>query len=313
MKNPSRRTVLALAAVTALALSGCGSADPLGDGDGSGSSAAGSGTSGAAEALVVGSQQYYSNEIVAELYAQALEAEGYTVERQYQIGQREVYLPEVETGAIDVMPEYSGNLLQYYDAEATAASPEQIHAALADVLPEGLRPLAPAEATDQDSYNVTRPFAEEHSLTSLADLAALDGPLSVAANSEFETRPYGPAGLKEVYGVDVTVVPVEDSGGPLTVKALVDGDVQLADIYSADPSIEAQDLVTLEDPENLVLPQNVTPIVSDAVDEQAAAVIEEVNAQLGPEELIGLNRQSVEDQSSSAEIARQWLADQGLS
>lgn len=311
MKNPSRRTVLALAAVTALTLSGCGSADPLGDG--SGSPAGGSGAPGAADALVVGSQQYYSNEIVAELYAQALEAEGYTVERQYQIGQREVYLPEVESGAIDVMPEYSGNLLQYYDAEATAASPEQIHAALADVLPEGLRPLAPAEATDQDSYNVTRQFAEEHSLTSLADLAALDGPLSVAANSEFETRPYGPQGLKEVYGVDVTVVPVEDSGGPLTVKALVDGDVQLADIYSADPSIEAQDLVTLEDPENLILPQNVTPVVSDAVDEQAASVIEEVNAQLSAEELIGLNRQSVEDQSASADIARQWLSDQGLS
>ncbi|HEY4615353.1 MAG TPA: glycine betaine ABC transporter substrate-binding protein, partial [Citricoccus sp.] len=102
-------------------------------------------------------------------------------------------------------------------------------------------------------------------------------------------------------------------GGPLTVKALVDGDVQLADIYSADPSIEAQDLVTLEDPENLVLPQNITPVVSDAVDEQAAAVIEEVNAQLSAEELIGLNRKSVEDQSSSADIARQWLADQGLS
>lgn len=313
MMKTTRRSALALAAVAALALTGCGSSDPLGGGDNtSGSPTATGGTGGAADALVVGSQQYYSNEIIAELYAQALEAEGFTVQREYQIGQREVYLPEVESGAIDVMPEYSGNLLQYYDAEATATAPGDVHAALAEVLPEGLRPLESAEATDQDSYNVTRQFAEQHSLTSLADLQNVDESLKVAANSEFETRPYGPAGLKEAYGVDVTVVPVEDSGGPLTVKALVDGDVQLADIYSSDPSIETQDLVTLEDPENLILPQNVTPIVSDAVDEEAAAVIEAVNAKLTAEQLIGLNRQSVEEQASSADIAEEWLTGQGL-
>ncbi|HRO30072.1 MULTISPECIES: ABC transporter substrate-binding protein [Micrococcaceae] len=314
MKKPTRRSALALAAVAALALTGCGSSDPLGGQDtASGSPSATGGTGGSGDALVIGSQQYYSNEIIAELYAQALEAEGYTVERDYQIGQREVYLPEVESGAIDVMPEYGGNLLQYYDAEATATSPEDIQAALAEVLPQGLRPLEPAEATDQDSYNVTRAFAEKHSLTSLADLKNVDEPLKVAANSEFETRPYGPAGLKEAYGVDVTVVPVEDSGGPLTVKALVDGDVQLADIYSADPSIAAEDLVTLEDPENLILPQNVTPIASEAVDEEAAAIIEKVNAKLTPEALIGLNRESVEKEASSEDIAQAWLAGQGLS
>ncbi|VXB00490.1 L-proline glycine betaine binding ABC transporter protein ProX (TC 3.A.1.12.1) [Citricoccus sp. K5] len=306
------RSLLVLAAVSAVALTGCGSSDPLGGGA-SGSAGGESGDGGGAGgAIVIGSQQYYSNEIISELYAQALEAEGFTVEREYQIGQREVYLPELESGAIDVLPEYSGNLLQYYDAESTASTPEDIHAALAEVLPENLRALEPAEATDQDSYNVTREFAEEHSLTTLADLQNVDEPLMVAANSEFETRPYGPEGLKEVYGVDVSLVPVEDSGGPLTVKALVDGDVQLADIYSADPSIQTQDLVTLEDPENLVLPQNVTPIVSEAVDEEAAAVIEEVNAQLSAEELIDLNRQSVEDQASSADLATAWLAEQGL-
>ncbi|XKH52157.1 ABC transporter substrate-binding protein [Citricoccus nitrophenolicus] len=308
----AHRSLLALAAVSAMALTGCGSSNPLGGG-GSGSAGGESGDGGGAgEAIVIGSQQYYSNEIISELYAQALEAEGFTVEREYQIGQREVYLPELESGAIDVLPEYSGNLLQYYDAEATASTPEDIRAALAEVLPENLRALEPAEATDQDSYNVTREFAKEHSLTTLADLQNVDEPLTVAANSEFETRPYGPEGLKEVYGVDVSLVPVEDSGGPLTVKALVDGDVQLADIYSADPSIQTQDLVTLEDPENLILPQNVTPIVSEAVDEDAAAVIEEVNAQLSAEELIDLNRQSVEDQASSADLATAWLEEQGL-
>ncbi len=317
MRTPARRTaprsLLTLAAVAALALTGCGSSDPLGGGEQSaGEGAAGEGAAGT---IVVGSQQYYSNEIIAELYAQALEAEGFTVEREYQIGQREVYLPELESGAIDLLPEYGGNLLQYYDAEATATTPDEIQSALAEALPEGLRALPYAEATDQDSYNVTRSFAEEHSLTSLADLAGVegpDGPLKVAANSEFETRPYGPEGLREAYGVEVTLVPVEDSGGPLTVKALVDGDVQLADIYSADPAIEAEDLVTLEDPESLILPQQVTPLASEDVDEAAAAVIDEVNAALGSEELIALNRRSVEEQASSADLATDWLAEQGL-
>lgn len=304
-----RRSLLAVAAVSALALTGCGSSDPLGGGESTGNNNDGGGS---AEAIVIGSQQYYSNEIIAELYAQALEAEGYTVEREYQIGQREVYLPELESGAIDLLPEYGGNLLQYYEAESTATTPDEIQDALGEVLPDGLRALPRAEATDQDSYNVTRAFAEEHSLTSLADLSTVDQDLKVAANSEFQTRPYGPEGLSEAYGVDVTVVPVEDSGGPLTVKALVDGDVQLADIYSADPSIETEDLVTLEDPENLILPQHVTPIASADVDEEAAAVIEEVNAKLSADALIGLNRQSVQDQAASADLASAWLSEQGL-
>ena len=90
----------------AIALSGCASSNPLATG---GASAASGGT------LIVGSQQYYSNEIVAEIYSQALEAGGYTVDRQFNIGQREVYLPEIEAGKIDVFPEYIGSLLQALD------------------------------------------------------------------------------------------------------------------------------------------------------------------------------------------------------
>ena len=218
--------VLAVALAGVLTLGACSSSNPMG----SASAPASPSSSAPAAALVIGSQQYYSNEIIAELYAQALEAKGFSITRQYQIGQREVYLPEVEKGVIDVMPEYSGNLLQYYDKETTAKSADEVTTALASALPAGLRPLKASAATDQDAYNVTKEFAAEHGLVSLEDLAKVPGPIKVAANSEFETRPYGPKGLKEFYGVDVTVVPVEDSGGPLTVKALKDGTVQVADI-----------------------------------------------------------------------------------
>ena len=140
----------------------------------------------------------------------------------------------------------------------------------------------------------------------------MDEDLKIAANSEFDVRPYGPDGVESVYGVDVTVVPVEDSGGPLTVQALLDGDVQLADIYTADPAIAENDLVVLEDPESMILPQNVVPVVSEKVDDAAAEAIDAVLAQLSADDLVELNRQSVVDQASSAEIATGWLTEKGL-
>ena len=313
--HSTRRHLLGALGASGLVLgaAACGSSDPFADGDsgaGGGGSDGGGGASGGT--IAVGSQAYYSNEIIAELFAQVLEKAGFTVDRQFQIGQREVYMPELESGALDLLPEYLGNLLQHYEPDAGSASPEEISASLAEALPEGLRVLAFAEASDQDSYTTTSSFAAENSLTAIGDLAGVDEDLKIAANSEFEKRPYGPEGAKAVYGVDISVVPVEDSGGPLTVQALLDGDVQLADIYTADPTIAENDLVVLEDPDSMILPQNVVPVVSAKIDDTAAAAIEEVISQLSADDLVELNRQSVVDQASSADIATQWLTEKDL-
>lgn len=298
-----RRHFISLAGLAVLA--GCSSSDPLS------SSTSTSGTA-AAGTLVVGSQAYYSNEIIAELYAQALEKAGLSVTRQYQIGQREVYLPELQGGKIDVFPEYNGNLLQYLDKASTASDTAAIQTALAAALGDSLRVLEPAEASDQDSYTVTKALADEHGLASIADLTKLGGTIKIAANSEFSARPYGPAGLKQAYGVDAEVVPVEDSGGPLTVKALLDGDVQVADIYTADPVIAKEGLVVLQDPKNLILPQNVVAVVSSKVDDAAAAAIAKVNAALSAAELQKLNARSVDEKLGSDVIAKDWLAEKGI-
>ena len=299
----TRRGFAALAGLSAL--SACSSNNPLS----SSSSAASTGSSGP---LVVGSQQYYSNEIVAEMYAQVLEKAGMTVTRQYQIGQREVYLPEILKGSIDVFPEYNGNLLQYLDKTATATDSASIQAALTKVLPSGIRVLTPAAANDQDTYTTTSAFSTQYGVTSLADLSKVNKKLTIAANSEFATRPYGPPGLKSMYGVDITVIPVEDSGGPLTVKALTDGKADFADIYSASPSIVSNNLVVLEDPKNLILPQNIIPVVSSRVNTTAADAINKVDAQLSADDLRKLNSQSVNQQMKSADIAKAWLTSKGL-
>ena len=307
MHTPSR-TAKRIGALAALALAGaslltaCGSSDPLG----ANSEGAGSG-----ETLVVGSQDYYSNEIIAELYAQALEAGGFTVDRQLRIGQREVYMPEIEAGSIDVFPEYTGNLLQYFDADTTATESGDVYAALEAALPEGLRVLEQSTASDQDSYVVTREFAEQFELTEIGDLAGVDG-LVLGGNSELATRPYGPEGLKATYGVDVKFTPIEDSGGPLTVKALRDGQVQLVDLYSADPVFAEGDLVTLADPEGLFLASQVVPVVSERVDAEAAKIINAVSKALTPEDLVELGSQSVTDEAPAAKIAAAWLKAQAL-
>jgi len=301
-------TVAAAALSSALVLSACGSnSSPLEE------EGADTDNSQASEdAIVIGSQDYYSNEIIAEAYAQALENAGYEVDRQFRIGQREAYLPEIEAGDIDLFPEYSGPVLQYWEPDAEARLPDDVYAELEEAAPDGLNVLEQSPATDQDSYVVTQEFADEWDLETVEDLDKVTEPLTLGANSEAESRPNGPEGLAETYGIEVGFSPIEDSGGPLTVKALQDGDVQMAIIYTADPSIEANDLVSLEDTKGLFLSSNVVPLASDKVDEEAAQIINDVSAAMSPDDLISLNNRSVTDQLPAAEIAKDWLEEKGL-
>ena len=293
-------TLAAALATCTLALAACGTVESL---EGRSSTDA--------STIIVGSQDYYSNEIIAEAYAQALEGAGFTVERQLRIGQREVYMPELEAGAIDVFPEYTGNLLQYLDQNASAHTSEEVYAALQTALPMGLRALDQAPAADQDSYVVTAKFAAEHSLTSIGDLAGV-GALTLGGNSELQTRPYGPMGLSQTYGVTVGFTPIEDSGGPLTVKALKDGDIQLANIYSSDPALADGMLRVLEDPKGLFLASHVVPLASSRVNDDAAAVINRVSAAMDASDLVEMNRASTADQKSASQIAHEWLISEGL-
>ena len=306
MFSKNRLTALAALTVTsAFALTACGTdSSPLEDdatSDASGD-----------ETIVIGSQDYYSNEIIAETYAQALENAGYDVDRQFRIGQREAYLPEIEAGEIDLFPEYSGPVLQYWEPDTEARLPDDVYAALVDASPEGLNILDQSPATDQDSYVITQEFADEWGIENVEDLDKVTEPMTLGANSEAESRPNGPKGLEETYGIEVGFAPIEDSGGPLTVKALKDGDVQLAIIYTADPSIESNNLVSLEDTKGLFLSSNVVPLASDKVDDKAAEVINEVSAAMSPEDLVSLNNRSVTEQLPAADIAKDWLEEKGL-
>ncbi|HWK76810.1 ABC transporter substrate-binding protein [Microbacterium sp.] len=302
----ARKSRLALATGVALSaalvLAGCASSNPL---DAPSDDSSGD---GASDTIVVGSQAYYSNEIVAEIYAQALEGAGFTVDRQFNIGQRDAYMPDVESGAIDLFPEYTGNLLQYYDDSSDATSSDDVYAALQDALPDGLTALDYAEASDQDTYTVTKAFADANGLTSIADLSKVDGTVTLGGAPELEQRPYGPAGAKSVYGLDLAF----SATGDTTFDALLADEIQVADIYSADPRFQTEDIVALEDPESLILASNVVPIASSDVADEIADVINGVNAELSVDDLVALGVQSTVDQMSPEDIAEEWLTDKGL-
>ena len=300
----SRKTFAAgIALVAVVALTGCGGGgNPLDEPSGD------PGSEKSGDAIVIGSQTYYSNEIVAEIYAQALEKAGFEVERQFNAGQRDAYMPDVEKGDIDLFPEYTGNLLEYLDPEATATSPDDVFAALQEALPEGLTALDYADASDQDTYTVLQSFADENGLKTIADLGKLKTKPVLGGAPELQERPYGPAGAKEVYGIDIGFSATADS----TLDALLQGQVQVADIYTASPAFQTEKIVALEDTENMILASNVVPIVSSDVADEISDVINRVSAELGAEDLVDMNVQSTVDQASPADIAAKWLKDNGL-
>lgn len=294
-----------------LALSACGGGqDPLAESDPSGSEG-----SGAGAPLVVGSAAFPESEIIAEIYAGALNAAGIEADTQPAIGSREIYVGAVQDGSVDLVPEYSGNLLLFFNSEAEAESAAEVMDALPEAVPEGLAVLEPSEAEDKDAMVITQATAEEYDLTSLADIGDVCGELILGAPPEFADRAYGLKGLKETYGCEFkSFEPLNDGGGAVTVQALIEDDIQVADIFTTTPAIEDNGLVVLEDPKNNFLAQQVLPLISEErVGEDAREVLNSVSAELTTEDLIGLNRQvSGEQKRSPGAAAEGWLQENGF-
>ncbi|GAA4790148.1 ABC transporter substrate-binding protein [Corynebacterium canis] len=252
--------------------------------------------------ITIGTANFPESEIIGQIWAVALEQEGFDVEVRSGIGSREAYLRALQEGTIDLVPEYSGNLAQYYIKESgqpelpLGASNKEVLDALNRVLPAGLSTGKIAPGESKDAFRVTREFAEQHHLVTLEDLKDMEG-LRLAGNPELKDRPYGPKGLEEVYNIPaVELVPISDGGGPLTIAALNDGAAELADIYTTSPTFDA-DLVTLEDNKNLVLPQHILPLMrGKAINSEARDILNSVTERLTTEALKEMNARNVGDE-----------------
>jgi osmoprotectant transport system substrate-binding protein len=298
------------ATVAALLLAGCGGGDPLGQQSSAAPSASGGGASGP---IVVGSANFTESAIIAEIYSQALAAKGIQSSTKLNIGSREVYIKALQDSSISVVPEYTGNLLGFVDADATAKSAEEVEAALPDALPDGLEVLKSSTAVDQDVYVVSKEFAEKNGVASIADLAKITDGVTVAGFSELEQRDYGPKGLTSVYNVKVKEFKPYDSA-ELMAEELNKGNVDVADLFTTASAISRNQLVQLEDPQQMILPQNVIPLVRSEVVQNttATAALDAVQAALTTEDLIALNSKVDDDRQDPDQVAKDWLTSKGL-
>jgi osmoprotectant transport system substrate-binding protein len=303
------RPLAALAVLAALALSACGggdsSEDPFSEGEGGG------------DTIVIGSANFPENELLMQMYAQALEAKDISVDTQPNIGAREVYMKAFEDGDIDLLPEYNGALLAYLVAPdlvpEDVTSPDEVYDALQSELPEGSETLPQSEAEDKDTLTVSQETAEKYDLQSIADLKPVADQLVVGAGPEFRERFQGLVGLKQVYGLEFEEFKPLDPGGPLTVGALEDGTIDVANIFSTDSAIEVNDWVVLEDPENLYLSQNILPLIrSDAVTPEVEEALNGVSEALTTQNLTEALARVQVDKEDPVTVAEDFLEEHGL-
>lgn len=263
--------------------------------------------------IIVGSAAFPENVLLAEIYAGALEAKGIAVTKKLSIGQREAYYAGLKDGSIDLIPEYTGNLLGYVDKTATAETAEEIYAALPAVLaPDKLTVLDQSQAEDKDAMVVTKETAEKYSLKTITDLAKVACNLTFGGSIELQTRTDGIPGLKAKYGLTFGKYVELDSGGPLSINGLKNNQVDVSDIFTTDPSIPANDFVVLEDPENNFRAQLVVPLISAAkATDDVAAALNAVSAKLTTADLTeSLGR--VYNNEAADVVAKDWLTKAGL-
>ena len=297
--------------VAALVLAACGGggANPLGE-----SSAAPSGSASAGGGpIVVGSANFTESNVIAEIYSQALQAKGIESSTKLGIGSREVYIKALQDKSVAVVPEYTGNLLLNFDPQAKAKTADEVEAALPGALPGGLKVLKSSAAIDQDVYVVTKDFSDKNGVTSLADLSKVAGGVTVAGFSELEKRAYGPKGLTATYGAKVKEFKPFDST-ELMASELKKGKVDVADMFTTDSAIGRNQLVQLQDPKGMILPQNIIPLVRSEVSDNATATgaLQAVQAALTTQELTALNSKVDADHEDPDQVAKDWLTSKGL-
>jgi osmoprotectant transport system substrate-binding protein len=265
--------------------------------------------------ITVGSDGFYEAQIVGAMYALVLEDAGYDVTSQLDLDSREVRLPAMESGEIDVAPEYIATLLSVLDPEAGGATtPEEGAATLAPLLePKGLELLEPSTAVDVNAFVVTQETADKYGLATVSDLAPVAGELTLGAPPECPKRPYCIPGLKETYGADFTdnFKPLEY--GAATVQALEAGAVDVALLFSTDPLISQKGLVLLEDDMHLQQADNITPLIrSEVLTDEIAELLNAVSAAITTDNITPLNARVLVDQEDPEDVARDFLEENGL-
>ncbi|WP_336924092.1 ABC transporter substrate-binding protein [Aquipuribacter sp. SD81] len=326
MIRTTRRALLPVAALAALALAACGSGDPLAEGGdaaspGGAESSAGGGDA-AGGSVVVGGANFTEMNIMEAMYAALLEDAGYEVEIVAS-DSREIYGDALVNGQIDVVPEYAATMAEYLNREVNGPDAEVVATNDAQTTVEAMRPLAeelglvvlePAAASSQNGYAIQESVATENDITTLSDYAAFQPEIVLAATEECPTRPFCEPGLEETYGFDVTEVLPLGFGSPQAKAAVVDGTADMALVGTTDATLAADGLVLLEDDQSLQLADNLVPVVNaeSAEDQTLVDTLNSLADVLETEDLAELNRRVDADRELPDDVARSFLEEEGL-
>jgi osmoprotectant transport system substrate-binding protein len=313
-----------LALVLLLAACAGGGGDPLAEGGSEAAEAGAEATGGAGseaaaggggDSVVVGSANFPEQLILGNMYALVLEEAGVDVETRLNLGARDVIFPAVESGEIDLLPEYVGALATFVGEgeQPEDTSTEGLVSFLEENLPDGLTLLEPSPAEDADALAVTQETAEQYGLETYSDLAPVAGELVAGGPPEEETRFTGLPGLEEVYGITFQEFRPLDAGGPLTTEALNSGQIDVGRVFTTQGAIEEYGWVVLEDDRDLVPAENIVPLArEDAVTPEVEEALNELSSTLSTEDLIDLNRRVEVDQEDPDAVAREYLEGKGL-
>jgi osmoprotectant transport system substrate-binding protein len=266
--------------------------------------------------IVVGvSGAFAENRLVAEMYAQVLEGAGYQVERQFDLRSREISQNALESGQIDLKPEYLSSLLLFLDPNAQASEDPSTVARLDRELlrPSGITVLDPSSAHDTNEFVANAKTARRFHLMTVSSLAPVADRLTFGGPPECAQRPFCLPGLNRVYGVLFDDFQALDVGGPQTVAALKADEVQIGLLFSTDPRIRENGFVPLVDDRHLQNAENIMPVIrSDKLNDEVRRLLDAVSARLSTENVTELVGEIVIDGRDVAAVARDFLASSSL-
>jgi osmoprotectant transport system substrate-binding protein len=265
--------------------------------------------------VVIGDKNFTEEYILGALYAQALAAKGYKVTVKGNIGSSELTYKALQSGQIEMYPEYTGTLLSAVAGVATPPTSAQQAYSEAKAFAEknGFTLLDQTPFYDSDALGALKTYATAHHLTTIADLKALGKSLKLGGPPEFQTRSQALPGLKKAYGIDPTFVPLAIG---LIYKALDGGQVQVSDVFTTDPQLTTGKYTVLTDPKKVFGFQNVAPIVKQSLltseGPAFAQTINKVSSLLTIPAIQKMNAAVALDQQPPQAVARQFLQANGL-
>ena len=278
---------------------------------------------GSKPTVKIGSDGFYEAKLLAEIYAQALEANGYQVDRTaIGMGARKVSAPALESGQIDLKPEYIGSGLGFYDATKISHDPAAEAAALQAILNGkggGITVLNYSPASDNNAFVVRPETAQKYNLVTMSDLGKVASQLKIGVATDCPTNPVCGAALKSAYGIDVSNATLLSACDTPMVQALTGKTIDVGELCSTQPDIKINGWVVLQDDKGTQPAENIAPLVRNdflsKLGSNADAfkkILNDVSAALDSATLEDMGKQVSVDKKDIAAVAKAWLQSKGF-